>query len=343
MHEVLNTLYIQTQGTYLALDHETVRVVIEDVTRLRVPLIRLDGIVVFGQVNISPFLIHRCADDGRALVWLSNTGRFKARIEGHVRGNVLLRRAQHLCVSDAARCLDVAQTIVAGKLQNSRQRILRAARDVKKPEHRLALRAVAAQLAANLLRIKHTRTLDELRGVEGESGRGYFSVFNHMISPQASAFSFDGRSRRPPRDRINALISFLYGLVRGECAAALEGIGLDPQVGFLHVLRPGRPSLALDMMEELRPVVADQFALTLINRQQLRADHFDEQPSGAVLLNEEGRKLVLHQYQERKHETVHHRLLDRAIPLGLVPHVQARILARYLRRDIQHYIPFLYR
>lgn len=344
MYELLNVLYVQTQGAVLHLDHDTVRVEVERETRLRVPLLRLSGIVVFGQVTITPFLIQRCAEDGRSLVWLDRNGRFKARVEGATRGNVLLRRAQHLALSHPKRPWQIARQIVAAKVQNSRQVVLRAAREPgTAAEDKRVLTEAGERLAEILGRLRGSHDLNTVRGAEGEAGRVYFGVFNSMIRGDRERFTLDGRTRRPPRDRANSVLSFLYALLRAECIAALEGVGLDPQVGYLHALRPGRPALALDLMEELRPVLADRLAITLINRRQLKAEHFEDLPSGAVHLNEEGRRTVLVAYQRRKEEELEHRVLKQKLPLGLVPHVQARLLARHLRGDLQDYLPFLYR
>ncbi|MBA3877567.1 MAG: subtype I-C CRISPR-associated endonuclease Cas1 [Anaerolinea sp.] len=343
MLELLNVLYVQTQGAMLHLEHDTVRVEVDRETRLRVPLLRLSGIVVFGRIMISPYLIDRCAEDGRALVWLDHRGRFRARVEGETRGNVLLRRAQHLALSDPERPYQIARQIVAAKIQNSRQVLLRGAREAAMADDRSALNVAAERLAAGLNRLKEATDLDVVRGAEGEAARAYFEVFGSLVRVEREAFTPDGRTRRPPRDRANAVLSFLYALVRAECAAALEGVGLDPQVGFLHALRPGRPALALDLMEEFRPVIADRLALRLINRRQLAAGDFEELPGGAVQLTEVGRRTVLVEFQRRKEEEVRHAALDRKVPLGLVPHVQARLLARHLRRDLSIYPPFLYR
>lgn len=343
MHELLNVLYVQTQGAVLHLDHDTVRIEVERETKLRVPLMRLSGIVVFGQVTITPFLIQRCAEDGRSLVWLNRHGRFKARVEGPQRGNVLLRRVQHLILSDRERTWQVARQIVAAKIQNSRQVLLRAAREATDQTNREPLTEAGSRLADVLLRLKACHELNLVRGAEGEAARTYFGVFGYMVRGDHDHFTMDGRTRRPPRDRVNAVLSFLYALVRAECSAALEGVGLDPQVGYLHALRPGRPALALDLMEEFRPILADRLAITLINRKQLQAEHFDLLPGGAVHLNDDGCKVVLTAYQKRKEEEVTHRVLKQKLPLGLVPYVQARLLARHLRNDLPDYPPFLYR
>ena len=343
MHELLNVLYVLTQGAVLHLDSDTVRVVVEGETLLRAPLLRLSGIVVFGQVTVTPFLIERCAADGRDLIWMRRSGRFAARAQGPVRGNVLLRRAQHLALSDPDRPWRIARQIVAGKIQNSRRSLLRAARDAGGPEDREPLSDAAERLAGILTRLRDAADLNAVRGCEGEAARAYFGVFGHMVRGDRQAFPFDGRSRRPPRDRTNAVLSFLYALLRAECAGGLEGVGLDPQVGYLHALRPGRPALALDLMEEFRPVVADRLALTLINRRQLQSKHFHDLPGGAVHLTDDGRRAVIEAYQQRKEEETRHRVLQRSIPLGLLPHVQARLLARHLRGDLPDYPPYVAR
>ena len=342
MFELLNTLYVLTPGASLHLEHDAVRVVIERKTRLRAPLLRLDSIVTFGRIAVSPLLIHRCADDGRAIVFMSGGGRFKARLVGPVRGNVLLRRSQHLALDTDGWPSRLARQFVAGKIQNSRLVLLRGARD-STGEHSDNLRRAGSQLADVLQKLRGLDGLDRIRGAEGEAARIYYRGFRWLIHTESDAFAFARRSRRPPRDRTNALLSFLYALVREECASALDGVGLDPQVGYLHALRPGRPALALDLMEELRALVADRLAATLINRRQLLADGFDISPGGAVLLNDAGRRKVLSAYQERKTRLVTHRLLRQKVPLGLLPHVQARLLARHLRGDLAHYPPYVAR
>ncbi|MCY4110531.1 MAG: type I-C CRISPR-associated endonuclease Cas1c [Chloroflexi bacterium] len=341
MHELLNTLYVLTQGALLHLDSDTVRVTVDGETTLRAPLLRLDGIVVFGRVTVTPFLIQRCAADGRGLVWLDRRGRFAARAEGPLRGNVLLRRAQHLALSDPDQPWRIARQIVAGKVQNSRAQVLRAARDASSTDARRALRQAAEDMADGLRRLRDADDLDGIRGEEGLAARTYFGVFEHMIRGDKPTFAFDRRTRRPPRDPVNAALSFLYALLHAECAGAAEGVGLDPQVGYLHALRPGRPALVLDLMEELRPLAVDRLVLTLINRRQLKADDFEQLPAGAVHLNDDGRRKVIAAYQRRKEVETPHRVLKRKVPLGLVPHVQARLLARHLRGDLRDYPPFL--
>lgn len=332
--QLLNTLYVQTQGTYLRLEGETLVAEVED-RKQQVPLHHLGGLVVFGNVLVSPFLLARCARDGRSLVWCSRSGRFEGRLAGPVSGNVLLRRAQHEALEDAEWSVEIARQVVRGKVRAQRMVLARAARrDGAAP----ALQDAAEALTALGRQARDLVSVEQLRGVEGQAAAVYFAHFDALI--RADGFSFSTRTRRPPLDPVNALLSFLYSLLTRECEAALESVGLDPQVGFLHVLRPGRPALALDLVEEFRPWWGDRLALRLINRQQIRAEHFEPRPGGAVYLSEEGRKTVLTAHQERKQEPVRHRLFEHPIPAGLVPFVQARLLARHLRGDLDAYPPF---
>lgn len=343
MHQLLNTLYITTEGAYLRVDHETLKVEVEKETKLQIPVHHLGGVVCFGDVMISPAAMQRCAEDGRFVVLLDRNGRFKARVEGPVSGNVLLRCAQHEAMRDSSRTLAIARNIVAGKIQNARQIVLRGAREADDDSDAVALRATAEALGNAVIRLPQCEEVDTVRGIEGESARNYFSTFDRMIKEDRETFKMDGRNRRPPTDPVNALMSFLYALVMNDCVAAAEGVGLDPQMGFLHALRPGRAALALDLMEELRSVMADRLALTLINRKQVAARHFVNRPGGAVHLEDEGRKEVIVAYQKRKQEEITHPVLNQKMPLGLVPHVQARLLARVLRGDLGTYPPYLYR
>lgn len=343
MNQLLNTLYVTTQGAYLHLDHDTLRVAVERETRLRVPLLHLGAVVCFGDVLLSPALLHRCAEDGRSVVFLDRAGRFKARVEGPESGNVLLRRAQHEALSAPTRTLEIARACVAGKLQNSRQVLLRAAREAPDAADGGVLGAAAVHLARVIDAVRQVGSLDEVRGHEGDAARTYFAVFDRAIRADRAAFRLHQRTRRPPIGRTNALLSFLYTLLTADCAAAVQGVGLDPQVGYLHALRPGRPALALDLMEELRPALVDRLALTLINRRQIKPGDFVERPGGTTWLTDEGRRTVLVAYQKRKQEQVPHRVLGKKVPMGLVPHVQARLLARHLRGDLAHYPPYLIR
>lgn len=343
MQQILNTLYVMTQGALLSLDHDTLKVKVEKQVKLQVPLVHLGGICCFGRVTPTVGLIHRCALDGLVIEFFDPHGRFRARMTGPVSGNVLLRREQHAALSDAARCLAIARSMVAGKIQNARQLLLRARREADAKETTSPLDVPARALADALPKAGTAQDLDKLRGIEGDAARTYFGAFSQMIREDREAFAISGRNRRPPRDRTNALLSFLYALLVNDCASAAEGVGLDPQVGFLHALRSGRPALALDLMEELRPVLADRLVLTLINRRQIAAGDFEERPGGAVLLAEKARKAVVVAYQKRKQDEVQHPVLDQKMPLGLVAHTQARLLARHLRGDLEAYPPFLYR
>jgi CRISPR-associated protein Cas1 len=338
--QLLNTLYVTLPDSHLRLDNDTLRLLVGDETRLRVPLHHLGAVVCFGHVSVSVPLMHRLADDGIALVLLDAGGRFKARLEGATAGNVLLRRAQHDTSRDQTFALNLARRIVAGKLRNQRHVLLRGARDAKDEEDRRALARAAQNLAASQRALPGAATLDEVRGVEGEAARGYFAAMNHLVRPDLRGrFPMDGRSRRPPRDRMNALLSFLYAMWMNDCRSACEAAGLDPQVGYLHALRPGRAALALDLMEEFRPL-ADRLALTLVNRLQVDESGFDEREGGAVMLQGEARKAVVVAFQERKKDELTHPLLAESVPLGLVPLVQARLLARHLRGEADHYPPF---
>ncbi len=344
MKPLLNTLYVTTEGAYLHLDHDNLRVEVERETRLQVPLHHLGAVVCFGDVMITPSLLAKCAEEGRTVVFLSPSGRFRCRVVGPVSGNVLLRQAQYRAAAEEEKCAGIARAIVAGKIRNSRESLLRGARDARREADEDALRAAARELSRLLKALQETDDLDEIRGHEGAAARSYFGAFSHLVREDYRAdFHMDKRTRRPPRDRLNALLSFLYALILNDCLAGAQGVGLDPQLGFLHALRPGRPALGLDLMEELRPVLADRLALTLINRAQLNAGDFIERTGGAVEFSDEARKKVVVAYQQRKQDTVLHKALDEKVPLGLVPHVQARLLARHLRGDIAEYPPFLYR
>jgi CRISPR-associated protein Cas1 len=339
MKQLLNTLFVQAQGTYVRLDHETIKLDVERETKLQVPLQHLGGLAVFGNVLLSPFLLHRFAEDGRSVVWFGRGGKFKGRLAGPTTGNVLLRRAQYEAQADPDRSSAIARNVVAGKLRNTRSIVQRAARESEEPDAAV-LESASSDLADTLRDLSLVRVLDDVRGLEGRAGRTYFEVLRHMIRADRAEYAFNGRNRRPPRDRVNALLSFVYALVLSDCVAGCEGVGLDPQFGYLHALRPGRPSLALDLMEEFRPVLADRLVLSLINRRQLRTDDFEDRPGGAVQLNESGRKTVISAYQKRKQEEINHPILNRQVPLGLVPHIQARLLARHLRGDAAEYMPF---
>ena len=339
--QLLNTLYISTADTYLRLDNDTLRVEVDHETRLRVPLHHLSSVVCFGHTGISAPLMHRLAEDGLALVLLDDNGRFKARLEGAVSGNVLLRQAQFQRLADPVFTLDMARASVAGKIKNTRQVLQRGAREAKSEDEGKTLTRLADDLAASLRALPDVTHLDALRGVEGEAARQYFSGLSLLVrADQRESFAMNGRTRRPPRDRFNAMLSFLYSMWMNDCRSALEAAGLDPQVGYLHALRPGRAALALDLMEEFRPW-ADRLALTLINRGQVTAKDFVVREGGGVSLEPDARKAVVVAFQERKKDDINHPLLAQSVPLGLVPLVQARLMARALREDGAPYVPFV--
>jgi CRISPR-associated protein Cas1 len=339
-----NTLYITTPEAYLRLEGETVCVMVEDEKRLQVPLHHIGSFVLFDHVMLSPALLGRCAEDGKSVVWLTRAGRFSARLEGPTSGNILLRQAQFRAAENPQQTLEFAKANIAGKLRNSRQLLLRGARENPDETEKQTLIDIAQHLGAQIRKLPTLTELDTLRGIEGEAAVRYFDGLTLVMKPQIRAdFPFENRTRRPPRSRFDALISFLYALTTSDCRAALETVGLDPQLGYLHVVRPGRPALALDLVEEFRAPLADRLALTLINRAQIQPKHFDERDGGAVLLNDEGRKIVITAWQTRKQEEVNHPILQKGVPIGLIPHTQASLLARCLRGDVARYIPFLSR
>jgi CRISPR-associated protein Cas1 len=338
--QLLNTLYVTLPDSRLRLDNDTLRVQLGEDTRLRVPLHHLQAVVCFGHVGLSAPLMHRLADDGIALVLLDSGGRFKARLEGETGGNILLRQAQHRAAADGAFSLALARAIVAGKVRNQRQVLLRGAREAREADDQAALVRAAKDLVASQRALPLAASHDAVRGVEGEAARTYFSAVNRLVRPDLrDAFALDGRSRRPPRDRMNALLSFFYSMWMNDCRSACEAAGLDPQLGFLHAVRPGRAALALDLVEEFRPY-ADRLALTLVNRGQVSAGDFIEREGGAVMLEGDARKAVVVAYQERKQEELTHPLLAQSVALGLVPLVQARLLARHVRGEAPCYVPF---
>ena len=341
MRQLLNTLYLSTEGAYAHLEGETLVVKVGDAKRGQVPMHHLGAIVCLGRVSLSPQLMARCMADGRSVVWLNENGRFQARVEGEVGGNILLRQAQFRAADKPEIALQLSKAFIAGKLKNSRNVLMRSARDSKDEAEKTQLAKAAKALAVNLRNVQHAESPASVLGLEGDAARVYFEQFNTLIKPSMRAeFEYQGRSRRPPKDAVNALISFIYALLLSDCRSALEPVGLDPQLGFFHVVRPGRPALALDLMEEFRALLGDRLALTLINRGQLQNKDFEFRTGGAVYLNDTGRKTVVVAYQERKKETMQHPVLETQVEIGLLPLLQARLLARYLRGDVPHYIPF---
>lgn len=344
MKKLLNTIYITTEGSGLCKDGENLVVENDGMTLGRVPLHMLASVVVFGGIFLSPSLMQACASHGITIVMLDRNGRFQARIEGPVSGNVLLRRAQYK-ISDTPE--DIVKSFILGKITNQRAVLMRALRDYGEdydPGTKTALDEVTQRLAHSLSYVnQYALALDTLRGIEGDAAKLYFSVFNYLIRSPDPELAFTVRSRRPPLDPINALLSFLYTLLTHDCRSAAESVGLDPAVGFLHRDRPGRPSLALDLMEELRPILADRLVLSLINRRQLRVRDFEIRDGGAVILSDEARKAVLTAWQERKKEERKHPFLEETAPLGLVPYLQAQLLARHLRGDLDAYPPWFWK
>jgi CRISPR-associated endonuclease Cas1 len=339
MKPLLNTLFVTTQESYLAKDGECVAVYQGDELKGKVPVHTLGGLVLFGQVSCSPFLLGHCAERGVTVSWLTRNGRFLASMHGPVSGNVLLRREQYRRADAEEASAAIAAAMVIGKIANCRTVLMRVARDRPSPE----LRAAIERLAQCLARLREPLPLNIVRGVEGEAAQAYFSVFGSLIHTADAAFVFAGRNRRPPLDAVNCLLSFLYTLLAHDVRSALESCGLDPAVGFPHRDRPGRPSLALDIMEEFRPYLADRLACTLINRGQVKGKGFRHTESGAVIMDDATRKEVLTAWQERKQETVEHPFLQEKMPTGLLYHCQARLLARYLRGDLDAYPPFVIR
>jgi CRISP-associated protein Cas1 len=341
--QLLNTLYVTTQGAYLAKDGETVLVRVEDEVALRVPIHTLASVVCFGRVSSSPPLMGLCAERGVALAFFTENGRFLARVQGPVSGNILLRREQYRRSEDENGSAEIARALVIAKVANCRTVLLRATREKPDNPGRPDLESAGVRLGYLIDELQKNLPLDTVRGHEGDGARVYYGVFDHLIYEAKDAFFFRERSRRPPLDNLNALLSFLYTLLTHDVAAALEGVGLDPAAGFLHRDRPGRPSLALDLVEELRPVIADRLALSLINRRQINADGFHTTESGAVEMDAATRKEVLVAYQKRKQEEIVHPFLKERVPFGILPHAQAMLLARYLRGDLEGYPSFLWR
>ncbi|WGF90742.1 type I-C CRISPR-associated endonuclease Cas1c [Marinivivus vitaminiproducens] len=346
MRRYLNTLYVTTEGAWLRKDGANIVVELDGAERMRVPVHMLGGLVCVGRVSASSALLGFCAESGVTVTYLNTSGRFLARVEGPVSGNVLLRREQYRRTDEALECAALARCFVLAKILNQRTVIRRALRD-HAPDMAAtsldALEAAERRLTDTARRAQLPQSTESLRGIEGEAAQVYFAVFGYLIRGDSDTFRFEGRSRRPPLDPANALISFLYTLLTHDCRSALETFGLDPAVGFLHRDRPGRPSLALDLLEEFRPVLADRIALSMINRRQLDTRDFRIMENGAVLLVDDARKKLLTTYQERKKEEISHPFLGEKAPFGLMPHLQAQLLARTLRGDLDLYPPFVWK
>lgn len=363
---VQNTLYLTTPATYVSRDHLTLQVEVPvypadlpsekrtrdqatDWRKVSIPIHHLESLCVFGPITVTPPALDLCWEQGVSVNFMSEFGHLKARLTGVADTSVVLRRAQFRAADVSARCAGIARQIIAGKIQNSRNSLLRAARENDSVDEQQRLTDVADALARQIRdlgrwtaeELSVSDALQLLRGAEGMAAQTYFSVFALVLKQQREDFSFVNRSRRPPRDRINCLLSFLYALIRHDCIAALTSVGLDPFVGFLHAERPNRPALALDLMEEFRPWIADRLAVTLINRKQIGPEHFRTREGGAVEFTDAGRKHVIQAYQTRKQETLQHPLLDQQLRVGQMPFIQARVLARHLRCDIADYVPFV--
>lgn len=344
MRKQLNTLYATTEGAWLRKDGANVVMEVDQQERARIPAHLLEGLVCFGRIGVSPQLLGYCMESGITVTYLTPNGRFHARVEGPVSGNVLLRRAQYRRSDDASGCASIVRNLLAGKIHNQRVVLARGWRDRgdRLPDA-IAFRHALKRLKRIPQRLMAVTDVDTLRGLEGEAAQAYFSVFDQLIATDQPEMRFSGRNRRPPRDAFNALLSFLYTLLTHDCRSALETVGLDPAVGFLHRDRPGRPSLALDLAEEFRPLLGERLALSLVNRKQLTARDFRMMDNGAVLLTDDARKTVLIAYQERKREELVHPFIGEKVPIGLLSYLQAQLLARHLRGDLDGYPPFLWK
>lgn len=344
MRRQLNTLYVTTEGSWLRKDGENIVMEVEKEVRVRLPVHMLESLVCIGRVAVSPQLLGFCSEHGISICYLTANGKFLARVEGPVSGNVLLRREQYRRSDDPGGCACVVRHLLAGKIHNQRAVLARGWRDHgDKLTDIVAFQHALKRLKRIPQRLLIETDVDVLRGLEGEAAQAYFAVFDQLIRADSPTLRFGGRNRRPPRDAFNALLSFLYTLLTHDCRSALETVGLDPAVGFLHRDRPGRPSLALDLAEEFRPLLGERLALSLINRKQLNQSDFRQMENGAVLLKDDARKTVLVAYQERKREELQHAFLGEKVAIGLLPYLQAQLLARHLRGDIDAYPPFLWK
>lgn len=343
MKRLLNTLYITSPNKYLSLDGENVVILEKNEVVGRLPLHNLEMIVTFGYTGTSPALMGACASRNIGLVFLSGNGRFLARVVGEVYGNVTLRKEQYRRSEQEEQSLLIAKNCILGKVYNSRWILERAARDYPMRLDTEKLRNKSGYLASALPKIRDCKSASELLGLEGEAASVYFSVFDDLILQQKDDFHFAGRNRRPPTDEVNAMLSFAYTLLTSMCASALETVGLDPYVGFFHTDRPGRKSLALDLVEELRGIMADRFVLTMINRKVIKKEGFLRKENGAVVMNDQTRRIFLAAWQKKKQEVITHPFLGEKVEWGMVPYAQAMLLARYLRGDLEEYPPFFWK
>jgi CRISPR-associated protein Cas1 len=344
MKKLFSTLYISTQGTYVSKERENIVVSLKEKELFRAPIHLISSVVCFGNVLCSPFALGLCAENNVSVSFFSESGRFIARVQSPISGNVLLRKQQYKYSDDETFCLESAKSILIGKLNNSRAVINRALRD-HKDRIKMAdkLKEVSDGFSRSLNKILTTQNIDILRGIEGDAASSYFSVFDELILNNKEVFYMTQRNRRPPKDNVNCLLSFIYTLLAHDISSALEGVGLDPQVGFFHKDRPGRPSLALDMMEEFRSVIADRLVLTLINLSQIESKGFSKSESGAILLDDKNKKIVIDAYRKRKEDEIFHPFFKEDMPIGILFHAQAMLFARYIRGDIDAYPPFIWK
>ncbi len=343
MRKLLNTLYVTSEDSYLSLDGENVVVFDQDGEIGRLPLHNLDGIVSFGYKGTSPALMGACAERNISLCYLSPQGKFLARVTGKIKGNVILREQQYKRFLDGEKSLEIAKNCIIGKIYNARWVLERATRDHSLQVNVEKLKRGSERLKNSLAYVGDCQSKEQLRGIEGEAAQIYFGVFDELILQQKKDFSFYGRTKHPPLDNVNTLLSFVYTLLTGTITSALETVGLDPYVGFFHTERPGRVSLSLDLIEELRSVLADRFVLSLINKKIITKKGFEKKENGAILMDDKTKKLVLIEWQNKKKETLTHPFLKEKIEWGMVPYVQAMLLARYLREDLDGYPPFLWK
>lgn len=343
MKRFLNTLYITTQKTYVHKKGEAVEIIVDDKTVASIPMINLEGIVCFGNIYVSPFLLGAAPEYNITISFLSETGKFLARVQGPVAGNVLLRKEQYRISDNEAKAAAVAKFMLIGKISNQATVLKRALRDHSDRINTERMENVIQSLMNSIELVKNADELDILRGIEGDAAGKYFSVFDDLITNQKSSFSFTERNRRPPLDNVNAMLSYVYTLLYHDCISALECVGLDPAVGFLHRDRPGRLSLALDLMEEFRPFFADRLVLSMINRKEVTSNDFEKTASGAVLMSDEARKKLIAAYQKKKEDVLTHPYIDKKMHIGILFHTQAQLLARYIRSDIDGYPVYIWK
>jgi CRISPR-associated protein Cas1 len=343
MKRIINTLYITRHGAHISKEGMTLVIFADGERLLQIPVLTISGVVCFGGVSCTPPAMELCSEHGVIITFLSESGRFLGRVVGPVHGNVLLRREQYRIADDETRSAEIARMFIIGKICNSRQVLMRGARDRKDPQAVDDLKVASRRLIQNARHIKQGTPADELLGKEGDSAKTYFASFNNLITSSHQEFRFTGRSRRPPLDCVNAMLSFVYTLLSHDATAALESVGLDPFVGFFHKDRPGRPGLALDLMEEFRSILADRIVLSLINLQQVNPNGFTTTESGGITMDKDTRTTVISAYQKRKQEEIRHPFLNESMPAGLLIHAQALLLARHIRSDLDKYPPFFWK